>query len=91
LSNSFRNKEFSFTLNTTQCNPIQEISILDGQGNTLVPTKKVINSSSFDFDVDMRKSVVKRVQIISDSGGCQLGEDPRNLFFEIKNFKVESN
>jgi hypothetical protein len=91
LSNSFRNKEFSFTLNTTKCNPIQEISILDGQGNTLVPTKKVINSSSFDFDIDMRNSVVKRVQIISDSGGCQLGEDPRNLFFEIKNLKVKSN
>ena len=67
------------------------ISILDGQGNTLVPTKKVASSSLFEFDIDMRNAVVKRVQIISDSGGCQLGEDPRNLFFEIKNFKVKSN
>jgi hypothetical protein len=90
LSNSFRNKEFSFTLNTTQCNPIQEISILDGQGNTLVPTKKVASSSLFEFDIDMRNAVVKRVQIISDSGGCQLGEDPRSLFFEIKNFEITS-
>jgi hypothetical protein len=91
LSNSFRNKEFSFTLNTTKCNPIQEISILDGQGKNLVPTKKVLSSNSFEFDIDMRNAVVKRVQIITDSGGCQLGEDPRNLFFEIKNFKVKSN
>ena len=90
LSNSFRNKEISFTLNTTQCNPIQEISILDGQGNTLVPTRQVTSSSLVEFDIDMRNAVVKRVQIITNSGGCQIGSDPRNLFFEIKNFEITS-
>ena len=91
LSNSFQIKKINFTLNTSQCSPIQEISILDGQGKTLVPTRNVTDSSSFNFDLDMRNSVVKRVQIISDSGGCQLGKDPRKLFFEIKDFKVKSN
>ncbi len=90
LSNSFQNKEISFTLNTTQCNPIQEISILDGQGNTLVPTRQVTSSGLFEFDIDMSNAVVKRVQIITNSGGCQIGSDPRNLFFEIKNFEITS-
>jgi hypothetical protein len=91
LSNSDKKKEISFTLNTSQCNPVQEISILDGQGNTINPDKKVTNSSEFQVEVDMRNAVIRRIQIITDSGGCQLGNDPRNLFFEIKDFKISAS
>ena len=91
LSNSDKKKEISFTLNTSQCNPVQEISILDGQGNTINPDKKVTNSSTFQVEVDMRNAVIRRIQIITDSEGCQLGNDPRNLFFEIKNFKISAS
>ena len=91
LSNSDKKKEMSFTLNTSQCNPVQEISILDGQGNTINPDKKVTNSSTFQVEVDMRNAVIRRIQIITDSGGCQLGNDPRNLFFEIKDFKISAS
>ena len=91
LSNSDKKKEISFTLNTSQCNPVQEISILDGQGNTINPDKKVTNSSTFQVEVDMRNAVIRRIQIITDSGGCQLGNDPRNLFFEIKDFKISAS
>jgi len=31
------------------------------------------------------------VQIITDAEGCKLDKDPRNLFFEIKDFKVTSS
>ena len=91
LSNSDKKKEISFTLNTSQCNPVQEISILDGQGNTINPDKKVTNSSEFQVEIDLRDAVISRIQIITDSGGCQLGTDPRNLFFEIKNFKISAS
>jgi len=36
LSNSDKKKVISFTLNTSQCNPVQEISILDGQGKSFI-------------------------------------------------------
>ncbi len=91
LSNSDKKKEISFTLNTSQCNPVQEISILDGQGNTINPDKKVTNSSEFQVEVDMRNAVIRRIQIITDSGGCQLGNDPRDLFFEIKDFNISAS
>ncbi len=91
LSNSDKKKEISFTLNTSQCNPVQEISILDGQGNTINPDKKVTNSSEFQVEIDLRDAVISRIQIITDSGGCQLGTDPRNLFFEIKDFKISAS
>ena len=91
LSNSFSKKRISFTLNTSKCNPVQEISIRDGQDNPILDGKKVDNTSSFNFEIDMTNSVVKRVQVITDGGGCQIGDDPRNLFFEIKDFKIESS
>jgi hypothetical protein len=54
-------------------------------------SKRVDITTSFEFEIDMTKSVVKRVQIITDGGGCQIGNDPRNLFFEIKDFNIESS
>jgi hypothetical protein len=91
LSNSFSKKRISFTLNTSKCNPTQEISIRDGQDNPIMDSKRVDITKSFDFEIDMTKSVVKRVQVITDGGGCQIGNDPRSLFFEIKDFNISSN
>ena len=84
-------KRISFTLNTSRCNPIQEISIRDGQENPIQDGKIVDQTTSFDFEIDMTNSIVKRIQVITDSGVCQIGDDPRNLFFEIKDFKIESS
>jgi hypothetical protein len=91
LSNSFSKNRISFTLNTSKCNPTQEISIRDGQDIPIMDSKRVDITTSFEFEIDMTKSVVKRVQVITDGGGCQIGNDPRNLFFEIKDFNIESS
>jgi hypothetical protein len=91
LSNSFSKNRISFTLNTSKCNSTQEISIRDGQDIPIMDSKRVDITTSFEFEIDMTKSVVKRVQIITDGGGCQIGNDPRNLFFEIKDFNIESS
>ena len=91
LSNSFSKKRISFTLNTSKCNPTQEISILDGQDNPIMDSKRVDITKSFDFEIDMTKSVVKRIQVITDGGSCQIGNDPRSLFFEIKDFNISPN
>jgi len=48
-------------------------------------------TKSFKFEVDMRNSVVKRVQIISNSEGCRVEGDSRVLFYEVKNFKIYKN
>jgi hypothetical protein len=91
LSNSFSKKRISFTLNTSECNPMQEISIRDGQDNPILESKQVDKTAPFSIEIDMTNSVVKRVQVITDGGGCQIGNDPRNLFFEIKDFNITSS
>jgi hypothetical protein len=89
LSNSFSKKSIGFTLNTSKCNPTQQISIRDGQDKPILDSKRVDNTTSFNFEIDMTNAVVKRVQVITDAGGCKIGDDPRNLFFEIKDFTIE--
>jgi hypothetical protein len=70
---------------------MQEISIRDGQDNPILESKQVDKTAPFSIEIDMTNSVVKRVQVITDGGGCQIGNDPRNLFFEIKDFNITSS
>jgi hypothetical protein len=81
-------KEIFFEMNSSNCNPLQKIKIL-GDSNRLIIAKDLDGKTKlFNFDVDMRNSIIKRVQIISDSYGCREEEDPRVLFYEVKNFKI---
>jgi hypothetical protein len=80
-------KEIFFELKTPNCNPSQQITILD-DSNRLIGVKNMDGKSNLvTLDVDMRNSIVKRIQIITNSDGCSVAGDPRLLFYEIKNFK----
>jgi hypothetical protein len=88
LSNSFKIRDLNFEIKTAKCSPIQVIKIRDGQDVDLIKPITVNEKNQFRLDLDMTSSVVKRIQIITDSGGCQIENDPRKLFFEIKNFTI---
>jgi hypothetical protein len=88
LSNSFKVRELNFEINSAKCSPVQVIKIRDGQDVDLIEPITVNEKNQFSLDLDMTNSVVKRIQIITDSGGCQVENDPRKLFFEIKNFTI---
>ena len=90
LSNSFKVRELNFEINSAKCSPVQVIKIRDGQDNDLIEPITVNEKNQFSLDLDMTNSVVKRIQIITDSGGCQVENDPRKLFFEIKNFTIDN-
>ena len=90
LSNSFKIRELNFEIKTAKCSPIQSVKIRDGQDVDLIEPITVNEKNQFSLDIDMTNSVVKRIQIITDSGGCQIENDPRKLFFEIKNFSISN-
>jgi hypothetical protein len=90
LSNSFKVRELNFEINSAKCSPVQVIKIRDGQDIDLIEPVTVNGKNQFRLVLDMTNSVVKRIQIITDSGGCQVENDPRTLFFEIKNFNISN-
>ena len=89
-SNSKKDKEITFTLRTSSCYKKQEISLVDGQYNELFPTRVVDMSSKFKFKLELKNSFVERIQVITRSQGCLMGDRNENVFFEIRDFEAKS-
>jgi hypothetical protein len=68
----------------------QEISLVDGQYNELFPTRVVDMSSKFKFKLELKNSFVERIQVITRSQGCLMGDRNENVFFEIRDFEAKS-
>ena len=90
-SNTNQNKKISFTLKTSTCFQTQEIHVVDGQYNELV-SKKIVNADSyFEFELNLKNSIVKRIQIISNANGCSIIGTQEKIYFEIYDFQSKSN
>jgi len=87
LSNEFVNKKITFEIATNSCDPMQQFQFLDGQNNKLTEDIQILESKRVEIDLNMEKSFVKRLQIITDGNGCKISGDERELFFELKNLE----
>ena len=87
LSNEFKNKKITFEITTNSCDPVQQFQFLDGQNNKLTEEIQILKTNRVEIDLNMEKSFVKRLQIITDGNGCKISGDERELFFELKNLE----
>lgn len=88
VSNTFQRKKIEFSLDTSECFPNQIISIYDENNNKLFPDMKIEGETTYRITLDMADKAVKRIQFNTDANKCKLEGDPRNLYFEIKNFTI---
>jgi hypothetical protein len=49
---------------------------------------KIEGETTYRITLDMADKAVKRIQFNTDANKCKLEGDPRNLYFEIKNFTI---
>ena len=84
--NSLRNLKFS--LKTSSCFENQTIRITDSQNNLLVKDTFVEKSQNYDLEVDLSNKFIKIIQFNTDAKVCKVKGDPRDLYFEIKNFSI---
>ena len=84
--NSLRNLKFS--LKTSSCFDNQTIRITDSQDKLLVEETIVERERNYDLKVDMSNNFVKIIQFNTDAQVCKVKGDPRDLYFEIKNFSI---
>jgi len=85
---SFSVKEIKFNLKTSQCFAKQKISITDSQNKVITPEIVVNSDKDYVLNLDMTNSIVKMIQFSTDAEACFIDGDPRNLYFEIKNFQT---
>lgn len=84
--NSLRNLKFS--LKTSSCFENQTIRITDSQNKLLVKDTIVEKSQNYDLEVDLSNKFIKIIQFNTDAQVCKVKGDPRDLYFEIKNFSI---
>lgn len=90
IINYSKNKlKIDFNLYTSKCYPKGDIRITEDGKKDLY--QGIIDSSGINFShiFDFSNTVVKRIELISKLESCNIENDPRNLYFEIKNFKSE--
>jgi hypothetical protein len=84
--NSLRNLKFS--LKSSSCFENQTIRITDSQNKLLVEETIVEEERNYDLKVDLSNNFVKIIQFNTDAQVCKVMGDPRDLYFEIKNFSI---
>ena len=84
--NSLRNLKFS--LKSSSCFENQTIRITDSQNKLLVEETIVEEERNYDLKVDLSNNFVKIIQFNTDAQVCKVKGDPRDLYFEIKNFSI---
>ena len=75
----------NFELKSSKCNISEIIEIKESDGQIF--SQKINNDSSLYFNAKLNFSntFVKKIDFINDLKPCQIEDDPRQLYFEIKN------
>ena len=84
--NSLRN--LKFILKTSSCFENQTIRITDSQDKLLVEETIVEEERNYDLKIDLSNNFVRIIQFNTDAQVCKVKGDPRDLYFEIKNFSI---
>ena len=84
--NGLRN--LKFTLKTSSCFENQKIRITDSQDKLLVKETNVEVEKNYNLNIDLLNDFVKIIQFNTDAQVCKVNGDPRDLYFEIKNFSI---
>ena len=76
---------FKSLIKSSKCNTSEIIEIKESDGQIF--SQKINNDSSLYFNAKLNFSntFVKKIDFINDLKPCQIEDDPRQLYFEIKN------
>lgn len=88
FNDSFETREIRFSIKTSQCFKNQKITITDSKNNIVTPEVNIYKEQSYKLKLDMKDAIIKRFQFNTDASSCKVKGDPRDLFFEIKNFQI---
>jgi len=88
FNDSFENREISFSLKTSKCFENQKITITESKNNNVISEAVIKKEQTYKLNINMEQAVIRRLQFKTDASSCKIDGDPRDLFFEIKNFQI---
>jgi hypothetical protein len=78
----------SFQLNPNDCQAVQNFEIIESPSQNLFRGSVGDEGRLMEFAINNLENNVSRIEIKTDSPPCKLDGDPRNLYYEIKNLRV---
>ena len=82
-----KNIKITFAVQTTQCFANQKVRVVDAQDSTDLFSAGNTQGEIVEFTLDFSTERVKRLELIVSNEGCRVANDPRILFFNLKNFE----
>jgi len=79
--------QLEFEIKPANCLVNQDIRIAEAGGADLYQGSIGKSGEKFNFILKFKTNIATRIEIITKAGPCQFHDDPRDLFFEIKNLK----
>ena len=87
FSSKLEKRKVEFSLNFSTCNQDQNITMIEDNFK-LIKNLALSKQQNIILDLDMKDKIVKRIQFNTNALACKIDGDPRNLYFEIKNFSI---
>jgi hypothetical protein len=84
-----RDLQIEFEIKPASCLNIQDLRIFEAGDNELFQGEVKNTGEKLKFVLKFDKDIVKRIEIITKSSPCRFKNDPRDLFFEIKNLRYK--
>lgn len=78
----------NFQINPNDCQTVQNFEITEFPNRNLFRGSVGVEGRLMEFTLNSYKNNVSRIEIKTDSPPCKLDSDPRNLYYEIKNLRV---
>jgi hypothetical protein len=91
ISEKNTKQNLEFELKGAPCFKEQNIQVVSEENRNTTSFEIKENGASLNFDIDFSESIGKLITIRTDSPVCNLEGDPRDLYFEIKNIKLEKS
>jgi len=79
----------SFQLNPNDCQTVQNFEITEFPNRELFRGSVGNEGRLLEFKLNVQEDNVSRIEINTDSPACKLEGDPRDLYYEIKNLRVD--
>ena len=83
------NLTLTFEIETSQCFINQNIIIKDIGSSEILQNLSVFERDEVRIELSFQNDYLRQVQFSTDAGICKVEEDPRGLYFNIKNLNYE--
>lgn len=81
--------QLNFEIRASSCNITNPILLKDSFDNKILETEISTLPKNIELNLQFKNEMVKKIDFVSDLNPCKFANDPRELYFEVKNLNYK--